>query len=53
MEWTTGSAASELPTVWAHPDTEDYVLQIAALSAADDWKKKTASPGGNPNEAKG
>ena len=42
-----------LPTVWAHPDTEDYVLQIAALSAADDWAKKTASPGGNPNEAKG
>lgn len=41
-----------LPTVWAHPDTEDYVLQIAALSAADDWAKKTASPGGNPNEAK-
>lgn len=41
-----------LPTVWAHPDTEDYVLQIAALSAADDWEKKTASPGGNPNEAK-
>ena len=42
-----------LPTVWAHPDTEDYVIQIAALSASDDWKKKTASPGGNPNEAKG
>lgn len=42
-----------LPTVWAHPDTEDYVIQIAALSAADDWEKKTASPGGNPNEAKG
>ena len=42
-----------LPTVCAHPDTEDYVIQIAALSAADDWKKKTASPGGNPNEAKG
>ena len=41
-----------LPTVWAHPDTEDYVIQIAALSAADDWEKKTASPGGNPNEAK-
>ena len=42
-----------LPTVWAHPDTEDYVIQIAALSEADDWAKKTASPGGNPNEAKG
>ena len=41
-----------LPTVWAHPDTEDYVIQIAALSAADDWEKKTASPGCNPNEAK-
>ena len=41
-----------LPTVWAHPDTEEYVIQIAAHSAADDRKKKTASPGGNPNEAK-
>lgn len=41
-----------LPTVWAHPDTEDYVLQIAALSAADDWAKKTAPRDGSPNEAK-
>lgn len=42
-----------LPTVWAHPDTEDYVIQIAALSAADDWAKKTAPRDGSPNEAKG
>lgn len=41
-----------LPTVWAHPDTEDYVLQIAALSAADDWATKTAPRDGSPNEAK-
>lgn len=41
-----------LPTVWAHPDTEDYVIQIASISAADDWVKKTAPRDGSPNEAK-